>query len=360
MGVIHRDIKPSNLIVSENGTLKIMDFGIARVRGSQRLTRSGSIVGTLAYMAPEQLRGEEGDDASDLYSLAIVLYEMLSGSPPFSAASEYDLMQAQINQKPDRLMPKLPGLDPKVENCAAQGAVEEAGPAFSVDAGLQRRARRLDAADGCAENPAQRHAADPVVPVPVQSQPASSARSVSITLPNFDLGFLKNLPPDLRAAVYGGGAALIVALFVLGFLLFPSSKAPPPAVAAKPPRATCGRCGPDACSAPPGAPPIPQLQQPHGLAKPPVTAAPVNTGPLLDPAKLPPAVADLVNAANRGDPAAQNQLGVKYAMGEDPVSAKRYQGGRFVPASRQPGVRPGADQSRRHVSLRSRRSSAEL
>ena len=95
MGVIHRDIKPSNLIVSENGTLKIMDFGIARVRGSQRLTRSGSIVGTLAYMAPEQLRGEEGDDSCDLYSLAIVLYEMLSGAPPFNAASEYDLMQAQ-------------------------------------------------------------------------------------------------------------------------------------------------------------------------------------------------------------------------------------------------------------------------
>ena len=98
MGVIHRDIKPSNLMIAENGVLKIMDFGIARVRGSQRLTRSGSIVGTLAYMAPEQLRGEEGDESCDLYSLAIVLYEMLSGTPPFSATSEYDLMQAQINQ----------------------------------------------------------------------------------------------------------------------------------------------------------------------------------------------------------------------------------------------------------------------
>src|ERR1700689_5340927 len=116
MGVIHRDIKPANLMVAENGVLKIMDFGIARVRGSQRLTRTGSIVGTLAYMAPEQLRGEEGDEACDLYSLAIVLYEMLSGSPPFSATSEYDLMQAQINQRPERLIPRVPGLEPRIES----------------------------------------------------------------------------------------------------------------------------------------------------------------------------------------------------------------------------------------------------
>ena len=66
-------------------------------------------------MAPEQLRGEEGDEACDLYSLAIVLYEMLTGAPPFSANSEYDLMQAQINQKPDRLISRVPGLDAKVE-----------------------------------------------------------------------------------------------------------------------------------------------------------------------------------------------------------------------------------------------------
>ena len=63
MGVIHRDIKPSNLMISENGVLKIMDFGIARVRGSQRLTRSGSIVAALGYREPEQLRGEEGDES---------------------------------------------------------------------------------------------------------------------------------------------------------------------------------------------------------------------------------------------------------------------------------------------------------
>jgi serine/threonine-protein kinase len=86
------------------------------LRGSQRLTRDASIVGTLAYMAPEQLRGEEGDERSDIYSLAIVLYEMLCGSTPFKADSDYDLMQAQMNARPERLGPPAPGLEPRVES----------------------------------------------------------------------------------------------------------------------------------------------------------------------------------------------------------------------------------------------------
>jgi eukaryotic-like serine/threonine-protein kinase len=115
MGIIHRDIKPANMIINDGGLLKIMDFGIARVQGSQRLTRDGTIVGTLAYMAPEQLRAEEVDARTDLYSLAIVFYEMLSGAVPFSAASDYDLMRAQIHEAPGRLTSRVPGLDASVE-----------------------------------------------------------------------------------------------------------------------------------------------------------------------------------------------------------------------------------------------------
>jgi len=94
-GVIHRDLKPANLMVTDDGLVKIMDFGIARVRGSEHLTRVGEFCGTFVYASPEQIRGEEVDERSDLYSLAIVLYRMLAGVPPFTSENEYALMTAQ-------------------------------------------------------------------------------------------------------------------------------------------------------------------------------------------------------------------------------------------------------------------------
>jgi serine/threonine protein kinase/TPR repeat protein len=320
MGVIHRDIKPSNLIVSENGTLKIMDFGIARVRGSQRLTRSGSIVGTLAYMAPEQLRGEEGDDSCDLYSLAIVLYEMLSGSPPFNAASEYDLMQAQINQKPDRLTPKVQGLDPKIESALLKALSKKPDQRFpstrAFSDALGASSLRMDAPKILHNDTRLIQAAD--IPAAFVPEASGSSRSGS--------GFLSNLSSDLRAAIYGGGAALIVALGVIGFLLFPSAKKPAPLplpvnppVAVNPPAVTPPANV--AAQTPSVAPTVPALQPaPAPTPAPaPVVTPPVDTSPPLDPSKLPPDLADIVNAANRGDPAAQNQLGIKYARGESPI-----------------------------------------
>jgi serine/threonine protein kinase len=114
-GVIHRDIKPANLIVSESGLLKIMDFGIARIQGSQRLTRTNQVFATLLYASPEQLRGQEVDARSDVYSLGAVAYEMLVGSPPFAADSDAELRSAQLEMPPPPLRPRVPGLNPAVE-----------------------------------------------------------------------------------------------------------------------------------------------------------------------------------------------------------------------------------------------------
>jgi serine/threonine protein kinase len=149
MGVIHRDIKPANLMIGNDGRVKIMDFGIARVQGSVRLTRAGTAVGTPLYMSPEQCRGKEGDERSDLYSLAIVLYELLSGAPPFTGTTEYDLIQAQINTNPPPLVPRAVGVTPELESAIMTALAKQPEQRFpSVRAfsdAIGATALRLDA-----------------------------------------------------------------------------------------------------------------------------------------------------------------------------------------------------------------------
>src|SRR6187455_976830 len=100
MGVVHRDLKPANVMITENGAVKVMDFGIARVSGSEHLTNAGFMMGTPAYMAPEQVRGGEVDARADLYAMGVVFYRLTTSKLPFKGDTAFSMVQSQVNDLP--------------------------------------------------------------------------------------------------------------------------------------------------------------------------------------------------------------------------------------------------------------------
>ncbi|UCE16153.1 MAG: protein kinase [Candidatus Bathyarchaeota archaeon] len=109
-GVLHRDIKPENILITQEGTAKLMDFGLAKALGGTRITRRGMIVGTPAYLPPEQALGKDSDERSDLYSLGATLYHMATGRPPFPGDDPVKVIFSHINDmpmKPSRINPDI-------------------------------------------------------------------------------------------------------------------------------------------------------------------------------------------------------------------------------------------------------------
>jgi eukaryotic-like serine/threonine-protein kinase len=143
-GIIHRDIKPHNIVVGGDGRLKVTDFGIAR-SGASQMTEAGSIVGTAQYLSPEQARGAPVDPRSDLYSLGIVLYEMLTGNVPFTGDTPVEIAMkhlSQIPEPPSKLRPEVPhDLDAVVMRALAKEPDQRYGSTEEMDADLARVAR---------------------------------------------------------------------------------------------------------------------------------------------------------------------------------------------------------------------------
>jgi serine/threonine-protein kinase len=110
-GIIHRDLKPANVMIADSGTVKVMDFGIARILGSEHVTQGGYMMGTPSFMAPEQVLGHDVDARTDLYSVGVVLYRLLAGDPPFKAETSIAIAQKHISEQPtpiSRFRPDLP------------------------------------------------------------------------------------------------------------------------------------------------------------------------------------------------------------------------------------------------------------
>src|ERR671925_2102120 len=140
-GVIHRDIKPHNVIVDPEGVVKVTDFGIARA-GPSQMTEEGAIIGTAQYLSPEQARGAPVDQTSDLYSVGVVLYEMLTGEVPFTGETPLEIAMkhlSEVPKPPSELRPEVPhDLDLVVLRALAKDPSERYQSAEKMDADLER------------------------------------------------------------------------------------------------------------------------------------------------------------------------------------------------------------------------------
>jgi serine/threonine-protein kinase len=143
-GIVHRDIKPHNVLVDAEGRVKVTDFGIARA-GTSQMTETGSIVGTAQYLSPEQARGGEVDPRSDLYSLGVVLYELLTGKTPFDGDTPVEIAMKHLSnapKPPSSLRPEIPAeLDKVVLRALSKNPDERYQSADEMEADLERVAR---------------------------------------------------------------------------------------------------------------------------------------------------------------------------------------------------------------------------
>ena len=159
-GVVHRDIKPANMMLTPAGVVKLMDFGIARSAADHKLTQTGTTVGSLYYMSPEQIQGVTAPDArSDLYSVGVSLYELVTGKRPFDGDSQFAIMSAHLQGTPVppvTIDPRLPQLlndvilmsVAKDRQCALSNRRRRAQRAFQSGVRTEARCRRTSASAG--------------------------------------------------------------------------------------------------------------------------------------------------------------------------------------------------------------------
>jgi beta-lactam-binding protein with PASTA domain len=150
-GIVHRDIKPHNVIVDAEGRIKVTDFGIARAGAASQMTEAGSIIGTAQYLSPEQARGAPVDQTSDLYSVGVLLYELLTGTVPFTGDTPVEIAMkhlSQIPEPPSVKRPEVPAdLDAIVLRALAKEPHDRYGSAEEMDADLARIAKGMAIAD---------------------------------------------------------------------------------------------------------------------------------------------------------------------------------------------------------------------
>lgn len=142
-GIVHRDIKPENIMIRKDGIVQIMDFGLAKLRGASRLTKEGTTVGTAGYMSPEQVQGQETDHRTDIFSLGVILYEMLAGQSPFKGVHETAILYEIVNVDPIPISSLKQDIDPELDAIILECLAKEPSERYQAVAEAAKELRRF-------------------------------------------------------------------------------------------------------------------------------------------------------------------------------------------------------------------------
>jgi serine/threonine-protein kinase len=306
-GVVHRDIKPGNMMLTPGGVVKLMDFGIARSATDHKLTQTGTTVGSLYYMSPEQIQGVTAPDArSDLYSVGVSLYELVTGKKPFDGDSQFAIMSAHLAGTPVPPVTVDPRLPKLLNDVILMSVAKDAGARFQTAAALR------NALSNVAAGMQPTAALPPPVPAPSPAKAAPAPAKAAVP----------GRPVSHRGAWMGLGAVVAVLALVAVIALAPWKKTgAAPAKADAPVAQPAPQPTPQQPVSEPAAPVAAQPeQQPQPSAAAPVST-PVNASSRVPSrttgvAKSAPAVS---RPAGQAQQPAEQQPAPQQAVQEQPV-----------------------------------------
>ncbi len=184
-GIVHRDIKSENVMVNSKNQIKVMDFGLAKLKGSLKLTRTSSTVGTLSYMAPEQITGGEVDHRSDIFSFGVLLFEMLTGHFPFRGEHEAAIVYSIVNEEAETASKYLPDVSPELLHIFNRSHEKDPDDRYQSVGEMVVDLRRLKKDSAKVKRPSSVHEVLPQQPlseIARSANPAISSKSIRLKL----------------------------------------------------------------------------------------------------------------------------------------------------------------------------------